>query len=55
MQGGQTGGKTKPEEAAACAPESPVTPNKVVAEKRVQQHDLINVTKQLHLKQKPVL
>lgn len=43
----------QPEEAAACPPESPVTPNKVVAEKPEQQHELINVTK--HLKQKPVL
>lgn len=53
MQGGQTGRKTKPEEAAACPPESPVTPNKVVAEEPEQQHELIHVTK--HLKQKPVL
>lgn len=54
MQGGQTTGKTKPEEAAVCAPQSLVTPNRVVAEKPAQQHELINVTKQ-HLKQKPVL
>lgn len=50
MHGGQTGGKTKPEEAAACAPEPPVTPDKVAAENPVQQHELINVTEQLKQK-----
>lgn len=35
--------------------QSPVTPNKVTAEELAQQHELINVTKKLNLKQKPVL